>query len=80
MRYAGGKCFVYSRVEQIFLTNFFYFLLKKSFCDNGSKVVTFSASKKLFSLVGGDSLKIRATVKHDTGSSCFDADLSIKQV
>lgn len=49
------------------------------FCDNGSKVTTFSASKKLFGVFSGGSLKTRVEVKHNTGTSCFESDLSIQR-
>lgn len=41
--------------------------------------MTFTTTKKLFAIVGGDSLKIQVVVKHDTGNSCFEADLGIKR-
>lgn len=54
-------------------------VFQNSFCDDGSKIVTFSTTKKLFGIVGGDSLKTRVVVKHDTGTSCFETDLSIRR-
>lgn len=54
-------------------------MFQSSFCDGGTKIVTFSTTKKLFGIVGGDSLKTRVVVKHDTGTSCFETDLSIRR-
>lgn len=79
MSACGLKCAMKKvKLQNTFQKTFLiFFTLQTSFCDKGNKVVTFDASKKLFPLVGGGLLNIRVAVKHDTGKSCFESDLSI---
>jgi hypothetical protein len=49
------------------------------FCDDGNKVVTFTTTKRILAVIGSGTLRIHVQAKHDSGSSCFEAELSIRK-
>lgn len=52
-----------------------------NFCFNQTLLSTFSESTVNFIptfFAGGNKIAVKSTIKHDTGTSCFEAEFSLK--
>lgn len=82
MSLSGLKC----SMSEVCINRFFVihnscnFIFQGSFCNKDLKVLTLTTLKRMLKMIPKkDPILVRHVVKHDTGTSCFEAELVLKR-